>query len=283
LFVTDKNDPNDVKDVWESLRTAVVRDSEIRKAIERHIEIKPLMDALSEKGTKEEKEVLATALNTLWREILSETENATKLAFAVKKDFAPSMKPLNGSQNEADDLRILWGDNGGKPTTLLMGHASESEFWKSDPGQYRFVHIASHGYDRGSIPDLQPGLALSPVLDTANDSFLQMGELSTVRWNAELITLSACETGLGDLYVGDGMFGLSTVLLAGGAKGAVLSRWTVPDQSAPIFMNKMYSEILKGTSPVDALRAAQIHLKNGDVEFRAPQHWAVFKYVGIPW
>ena len=282
LSKTKVEKPETYKKILDSLQTIVSRDSEIREALERHIEEKSLMKALSKEKTKEEEKTLLTALDALWKEILSETENAAKLAYAVKKDFANWMMPLNGSQNEADRLQGLWGKNGEKPTMLLMGHASESEFWKNDPARYRFVHIASHGYDRNSIPDLQPGLALSPILDTANDSFLQMGELSTVKWNAELITLSACDTGLGDLYIGDGMFGLSTVLLAGGAKGAVLSRWTVPDVSAPEFMHKMYSEILKGTSPVDALKAAQMHLKE-NTDHKAPQHWAVFKYVGIPW
>jgi CHAT domain-containing protein len=113
-----------------------------------------------------------------------------------------------------------------------------------------------------------------------NDSFLQMGELATVKWNAELITLSACNTGLGDLYVGDGMFGLSTVLLAGGAKGTILTRWKAPDATAPDFMKNFYTYILDGKLPVDALHAAQLDFIGSD---NAPQHWALFKYVGIPW
>ncbi|MDR2176344.1 MAG: CHAT domain-containing protein [Synergistaceae bacterium] len=277
------DNPDDKEKILESLKTAVSLDAEISKAIERHITEESLTNALSAKGTQEERKALSDALNTVWQESLNATNSAAKLAFAVKKDFAHAMRPLNGSQREVDDLTTLWGESGGMPTVLLMGHASESKFWENDPGRYRFIHFACHGYDRGTIPDLQPGLALSPILDTTNDSFLQMGELSTVKWNAELVTLSACETGLGDLYVGDGMFGLSTVLLAGGAKGAILSRWTVPDESAPVFMRKLYSEILKGVPPVDALRAAQIYLREGDFGFRAPQHWAVFKYVGIPW
>jgi CHAT domain-containing protein len=273
----------DREEIRKSLNTAISLNPEIRKRVEARIKGESLMNALSARGTEEEKKALSAVLNDVWQESLSATSGTSELAFTVKKDFAHYMQPLNGSQREVDYLTTLWGEDGAKMKVLLMGEASESDFWDNDPGGYRFVHFACHGYDRGSIPNLQPGLALSPILDAANDSFLQMGELSTVKWNADLITLSACETGLGDLYVGDGMFGLSTVLLAGGAKGAILSRWTVPDASAPAFMRKMYSEILEGVPPVEALRSAQLYLKEEEIDFAAPQHWAVFKYVGIPW
>jgi CHAT domain-containing protein len=275
-------DPEYQAKILESLQTAIRLDPEIREQIEVRIKDKSLIDAaLSDSGTMEEKKQLSEALRAIWDENLKTTGDT--LASSIRKDFAPVIKPLTGSQQEAEYLTTLWEENREKSKILLMGNASEGEFWNNDPGGYRFVHFVCHGYDRGTIPSLQPGLALSPILDVENDSFLQMGELSAVKWNADLITLSACETGLGDLYVGDGMFGLSTVLLAGGAKGAILSRWTVPDESAPTFMRELYSEILKGVPPVEALRSAQIYLKEETVGYHAPQHWAVFKYVGIPW
>jgi CHAT domain-containing protein len=77
------------------------------------------------------------------------------------------------------------------------------------------------------------------------------------------------------------MFGLSTVLLAGGAKGAILTRWRAVDESAAEFMPQFYSNILDGQLPVDALHSAQLTLLKGS--YPAPRHWAIFKYVGIPW
>lgn len=85
-----------------------------------------------------------------------------------------------------------------------------------------------------------------------------MGEMTQLPWNADLVTLSACDTGLGDLYPGDGMMGLSTMLLATGNRGTVLSRWRVPDESAPLFMKLFYEEIQKGAGKPQALRNAQL-------------------------
>jgi CHAT domain-containing protein len=263
-------------------RNTVQRDPAIEKLLDDALKDASWARVFSADAQEEERKKFLEGLKSVWNDNLAETEKNTRWASSVKRDFAQFMNPLPGSQSEADSLRGLWEKKRQTPPrTLFAGLASESAFWDSDPGRYRYVHIACHGYDRGSIPDLQPGLALSPVLDVKNDSFLQMGELATVKWNAELITLSACETGLGDLYVGDGMFGLSTVLLAGGAKGAILTRWRAVDESAAEFMPKFYSNILDGQPPVDALRSAQLDLLKGS--YPEPRHWAIFKYVGIPW
>ncbi|MDR1978943.1 MAG: CHAT domain-containing protein [Synergistaceae bacterium] len=264
-----------------SLSLALNEDPDFEKMLKERLGV-DLKAALSG-ADKERIGKIMGDIESLWSgDVLGETKKRSELAYNVKNDFGKFIKPLDGSQSEADDLRKLWnGKSSSAPLVLLATHASESDFWESDPGKYRYVHIACHGYDRTAIPDLQPGLVLSPIRDNGNDSFLQMGELAMVRWNADLITLSACETGLGDLYVGDGMFGLSTVLLAGGAKGTILTRWRAVDESAARFMPKFYEGILDGREPVDALRDAQLALLSG--EFKAPRHWAIFKYVGIPW
>jgi hypothetical protein len=265
-----------------SLLLAAGVDPELEEELARRLGADDLRAALTN-AAPEERGAIASELARYWSDIVEETGRGSMLSSAVKSDFAGSMNPLDGSQAEADDLASMWKERGGgEPSVLLAGNASEEKFWSENPSKYRYVHIASHGYDRGSIPTLQPGLALSPIRDAKNDSFLQMGELASVKWNADLVTLSACETGLGELYIGDGMLGLSTVLLAGGAKGVVVTRWRASDESAPIFMRGLYSGILEGKHPADALRAAQLAILN-DSDYRVPRHWAIFKYVGIPW
>ncbi|MDR1482385.1 MAG: CHAT domain-containing protein [Synergistaceae bacterium] len=266
-----------------SLKIALENDPKLREIISAQIGDENLNGVISNKLPSEERDKVTSALKKAWEKELSETEKVSLLALKIKKEFGPHLTLLDNSQSEAINVGRIWKKNGGgDPAMLLSSMASEGEFWNNNPGQYRYVHIACHGYDRGTIPDLQPGLALSPIRDPSNDSFLQMGELSTVRWNSELVTLSACETGLGDLYIGDGMFGLSTVLLAGGVKGAILTRWRAVDESAPILMNEFYSRLFAGKPPADALHEAQIAMVEGGGN-HAPRHWAVFKYVGIPW
>lgn len=211
---------------------------------------------------------------------------------SIREMWCPSIKLLEGTEKEKDLITTVWKGFGvvdeykGSDVSEKNLYDPKNKVWDA-----RYLHIACHGYDRGSIPDLQPGLALSPFEDKGNDSFAQMGELAAFRWRSELIALSACDTGLGELFIGDGMLGLSTVFLAGGAKGMVISRWRVSDESAPLLMEKMYSEIVAGKTPVHALASAKLAIKRGDHPApsdtrrtqRTPNDWAVFKFVGVPW
>ncbi|NCC60652.1 MAG: CHAT domain-containing protein [Verrucomicrobiae bacterium] len=210
----------------------------------------------------------------------------------IRRMWCPSIKVLQGTEKERDLISTAWRGFGvvdefkGSDVSEKNLYDPKNKVWDA-----RYLHIACHGYDRGSIPDLQPGLALSPFEDKGNDSFAQMGEIAAFRWRSELIALSACDTGLGELFIGDGMVGLSTVFLAGGAKGMVISRWRVSDETAPFLMEKMYSEIVSGKASVHALSLAKIAIRRGAHPVpsdtrgtqRTPNDWAVFKFVGVPW
>lgn len=213
-------------------------------------------------------------------ELLLEEVNNPHLQ-QIREAFCKFMAPLMNARREGEFLAKIW-EGFGEARLLTGADASEKRLYDPDVAAWDagHVHIVCHGYDRNSIPDLQPGLALSPVADVENDSFAQMGELSALRWRSELVVLSACDTGLGDLYIGDGMVGLNTVFLAGGVKGMLISRWRVPDDSAPDFMGMTYERIVGGASPVDAITAAKAELKK---TYEEASDWAVFKYVGIPW
>ncbi len=210
--------------------------------------------------------------------ILSDADSPIDVAVRLKA--GPAMTPLEGTQREADSLLSIWGGASRDVTYLVGADASEVSMVSADIGSHGYVHFACHGYDRHSIPFLQPGLALSPAADRGNDSFAQMGELAAINWRSRLVVLSACDTGLGDLYVGDGMVGLNSVFLSGGVQGVVVSRWLVPDAVAPVVMEGMYSSIASGVSPAEALNGAKRQvLEDGE----GATGWAVLKYVGIPW
>ncbi len=235
-------------------------------------------------GDRLQQKQLIPLLKSTWNVMVSEDIESNLLAGTVKGNFAKTISFIRGTQDEAEMIASLFNIPKDSEGIQIREHAAEKRIASLPIGDYRLIHFACHGYDRGTIPDLQPGIALSAVDDPENDSFLQMGEMAQLPWNADIVTLSACETGLGDLFAGDGMVGLSTVLLAAGNKGAVLSRWTVPDESAPYFMKSFYNEIRRGGSGPEAVRKAQISLiGDKEMEFSLPRHWAVFKYVGIPW
>ena len=95
---------------------------------------------------------------------------------------------------------------------------------------------------------------------------------------AELVVLSACQTGLGRL-TGEGTVGLSRSFLAAGARSVIVSLWSIDDLATEKFMTAFYGAYLGGESKAAALRRAMLELSN-DPDFRAPAFWAPFMLIG---
>ena len=95
----------------------------------------------------------------------------------------------------------------------------------------------------------------------------------------ELVVLSACETGLGQVQVGEGVFGLRRAFALAGAKTLMMSLWKVPDHETQQLMEYFYQGILKGRHRADALREAQLELK---AAYPHPRYWGAFVCQGDP-
>jgi Tfp pilus assembly protein PilF len=155
--------------------------------------------------------------------------------------------PLPGTRYEVSALARLFAAR--KPTVLLGSNASETrlaELAKDGTlGQARFVHLATHGEARADKP-----LASRIILSRNRLSEDQRGELSAEQvltgWqlNAELVTLSACQTGLGKYESGEGFVGFAQALILAGARSVCLSRWSVNDLSTALLMERFYQNLL---------------------------------------
>jgi CHAT domain-containing protein len=122
------------------------------------------------------------------------------------------------------------------------------------------IHIACHGYFNDREP-LKSGIAMADGLLTADD-------ILRMKLNSNLITLSACETGINEIAEGDELMGLMRAFLYAGANSLVLSKWKVDDVAAEILMTRFYYEWQRGATKVEALRLAQVHVRNmtvGDI------------------
>ena len=97
--------------------------------------------------------------------------------------------------------------------------------------------------------------------------------------DTDLVVLSACETGLGQVFVGEGVFGLRRAFVLAGAKTLVMSLWKVPDQQTQELMVDFYNRILQGEGWAEALRAAQLALKE---RYLHPRYWGAFICQGDP-
>jgi CHAT domain-containing protein len=153
----------------------------------------------------------------------------------------------------------------------------------------RYVHFACHGYLDERFP-LSSALALTiPKTegDGRDNGLLQAWEIfDQVRLGADLVTLSACQTGLGKEMGGEGLLGLTRAFLYAGARSVLGSLWSVSDNSTTILMGRFYGYLKAGRPRDEALRAAQIDLiRTGGTGPRAadlshPFHWAAFQLSG---
>lgn len=171
---------------------------------------------------------------------------------------------------EEEVLRITGGAE--QHRALTRGLASEHRFKQLAPAFPR-LHIASHGRFDGGNP-LQSGLHLAP--GGGDDGLLSVSELYELRIHADLVTLSACETGLGQVAGGDDVIGLARGFLYAGASSLVSSLWKVDDAATRDLMVDFYAQ-LAVTGKRDALRRAQQAARARNPH---PFYWAAFQMTG---
>jgi CHAT domain-containing protein/Tfp pilus assembly protein PilF len=143
--------------------------------------------------------------------------------------------------------------------------------------QYRILHFATHGLLNSERPELS-GLVFSLVDQEGRpqDGFLRLHEIYNLQLNADLIVLSACETGLGKEIKGEGLIGLTRGFMYSGAPRVVASLWNVDDLATAELMKLFYQRMLKDGLPAGAaLRAAQLEL-SGQKRWASPYFWAGF-------
>lgn len=155
-----------------------------------------------------------------------------------------------------------------KPEVFLGSSADESVL--REKGQRsRFVHIASHGFFRGDNP-MFSGIRLGT-------SYLTLYDLYHIKLPAELITLSACVSGLNVIAAGDEVLGLARGLFSAGAASLMAALWDVPDESTAEFMKAFYERYLQSSNKAAALRDA-VHVVRE--RYPHPVHWAPFVLLG---
>ena len=147
--------------------------------------------------------------------------------------------------------------------------------------KFRYVHFATHGYLDSERPDLS-AIVLSLVDEQGNpqDGFLRALEIYNLNLPAELVVLSACQTGLGKEIKGEGLVGLTRGFMYAGARRVVVSLWNVNDKATAELMTKFYAKMLKqGERPAAALRAAQVEMWK-QKQWQSPYYWAAFTMQG---
>ncbi len=164
-----------------------------------------------------------------------------------------------------------------KRATLLTGASATEEAVEGAIGASSHVHFATHGLLDEAEPG-RSGLALAQDDDPAEDGFFQAHEIRRLRIPAELVVLSACNTGLGRLERGEGVLGLARAFLVAGARALVLTLWEVGDETTLGLVETFYRSHLDRGLPADrALQAAQVEAIRAGL---APRAWAGFALWG---
>lgn len=165
--------------------------------------------------------------------------------------------------------------------TKLDFAANLSNATDSSLSQYQIVHFATHGFLDSKNPALS-GIVLSLVNEKGEpeNGFLRLKEIFNLKLNADLVVLSACETGLGEEIHGEGLVGLTRGFMYAGAPRVIVSLWNVNDQATSELMTNFYRGFLsQGLSPAAALRQAQRELMQQQ-RYQAPYYWAAFALQG---
>jgi CHAT domain-containing protein/tetratricopeptide (TPR) repeat protein len=230
------------------------------------------------------------------------TDPATTSRAVTGPGLRGSWKPLAGTRPEMDAVRRSFTSRfpKGRASTLREGGATEEAF-RREAGKHRWLHAATHGFfapakihsaleamrrgarGRGPVADggVHPGVLSGIVLAGANrppppgadDGILTALEVASLDLSGtEMVVLSACETGLGEVAGGEGVLGLQRAFQVAGARSTVTSLWAVDDRATSRLMTLFYEKLwVEGLPRAEALRRAQLELmRNPDLHRTLP-------------
>ena len=202
--------------------------------------------------------------------------------------------PLPGTAKEGAAIAQLTGGR------LLAGEQARAAAIQQQQQAPWLLHLATHAYFQPDLPEsernndqqrsnasqgptalsgenplLRSGIALAganqPDADPADDGYLTALEVARLNWKGtELVVISACESGKGDIQAGEGVYGLKRAIAVAGARSSLLSLWKVDDRATAAFMESFYSKLKAGTGRADALAATQQEFGRADRRLAAP-------------
>ncbi|MFH7029337.1 MAG: CHAT domain-containing protein [Heteroscytonema crispum UTEX LB 1556] len=197
-------------------------------------------------------------------------------------DEPQKLADLPGAKLEADAIAKLLG------TKALTGDAANKAAVLSRIPQAKIIHLATHGI-LNNFQALKSAIALAPsegrlaLAATANNNdnaLLTAEEILDLKLKADLVVLSACDTGRGRI-TGDGVIGLSRSLFIAGTPSVIVSLWAVPDAPTAELMTEFYKNLYKNKNKLDKAQALHMAmLKMKDKYSDSPRKWAAFTLIG---
>jgi CHAT domain-containing protein len=186
------------------------------------------------------------------------------------RQLVDQLQELPYAQEEVRSIASLLQGN-----SLTESQATESNF-KKTAGEGRIIHLASHTLIDDQNP-LYSRLVFSREDSGDEDGLLHTYELYNMRLASEMVTLSACNTGMGQIRAGEGIISLARGFMYAGVTNVLMSLWAVSDRSTSELMQYFYQSLKDGHSKSEALRQAKLeYLRRADANTAAPYYWSGF-------
>jgi CHAT domain-containing protein len=201
-------------------------------------------------------------------------DNRNPILRAISGPERSQFVPLPHSEAEVETI----AQDLPHPNTILFGaNATETRFKQLSTESTEVIHLALHGYADVDYPD-RSALIFAPEPNGPDDGLLQVREIRDLHIRAKLVTLSACDTGVGPVGEAD-VANMVNAFIEAGADSVVSTLWDLNDESTEHLMTIFYSRLALRQRKVDALRSAQLELLNQGLP---PYFWAGVQIVGDP-
>ncbi len=193
--------------------------------------------------------------------------------------FDPKASPLPDLPESKKEV-IAAAQIFGSSSVLLLGPAATDAAFEAEPlGGFRIIDIAAHGIASANYPD-RAALVFAPDPAGHDDGLLQVRQIRKLHLNADLVTLSACDTGAGRLEGEEGIENIERAFLYAGARSVLASLWLSSDTFTFDLMKQFYRNLAADEDEGEALRQAKLSLMKKFSNKVAPSDWAGFTLVG---
>jgi CHAT domain-containing protein len=207
----------------------------------------------------------------------SKAPATTLLASIHRAVSGPERRDLVALPESRHEVETI-GSDLPKPSTILLGsHATETNFKQLPLDQYNVIHLALHGYADPEFPD-RSALVFAPEEPAIDDGLLQVREIRSLHLDANLVTLSACDTGVGPVGE-EGVANIVNAFIEAGAQSVVSTLWELEDHATAQLMTDFYAHLGRHEDKAEALRQAQLEMLNSGAP---PYFWAGFELDGEP-
>jgi len=204
-----------------------------------------------------------------------------RIAQAVQRD--ENLAPLPEAEAEARRIEEMYGTD----ARVVVGAEATEAFLKRTVSRYGLVHLATHAMFDDTSP-LHSHLVLAVGRESAEDGLLEAREIMNLDLTSDLVILSSCETGRGEVRAGEGLIGMSWALLMAGCPTAVVSQWKVGSASTATLMTELHRRLSR-VAPANRRRIAASALRAACLavmripQYRNPYDWSAFVVVGNGW